>query len=127
MYRGYYAFGIGHYQFDMCHDSHSMGFYKNKGTQRDETDDVTGPQPTVTLWVAPTSGQRYHLKKDCGQLLCAKAKNGILLVSNVVFYENKGAQKDGIDDVIGTQPTVTLWVAPTGGQNIISTRIAESF
>ena len=43
-----------------------------KGTQRDAIDDVIGPQPTVTLWVAPTSGQRYHLKKDGGQLLCAK-------------------------------------------------------
>jgi hypothetical protein len=73
MYRGYSAIGIGHCQFDVCQDSHSMVFYKNKGTQTDGTDDVIGPQPTVTLWVAPTSGQRYHLDKDCGKLLCAKA------------------------------------------------------
>jgi hypothetical protein len=62
-------FGIGHYQFDMCHDSRSMVF---KGTPRDATDDAIGPQPTVTLWVAPTSGQTYHLDKDCGTLLCTK-------------------------------------------------------
>jgi hypothetical protein len=37
-----------------------------KGTQRDAIDDVIGPQPTVTLWVAPASGQRYHLNKECG-------------------------------------------------------------
>ena len=66
MYRGDYAFGIGHYQLDVCHDSHSI-FYKNKGTQSDATDDVIGPQPTVTLWVAPTSGRIYHLDKDCGK------------------------------------------------------------
>ena len=65
-------------------------FYKNKGTQSGGTDDVIGPQPTVTLWVAPTSGQRYHLDKDCGKLLCAKANNAILLVSNVGFLTKQG-------------------------------------
>ena len=54
-----------------------------KGTQRDAIDGVIGPQPTVTLWVAPASGQRYHLKKDCGKLLSAKHKKAILLVKNV--------------------------------------------
>ena len=49
-----------------------MCFYNNKGTQIDGADDVIGPQPTVTLWVAPTSGQRYPLDKDCVKLLCAK-------------------------------------------------------
>ena len=58
-------------------------FTKTKGTQTDGVDDVIGPQPTVTLWVAPTSGQTYHLDKDCGQLLCANHTEAILLVKNV--------------------------------------------
>ena len=60
-----------------------MVFYTIKGTQTDGADDVIGPQPTVTLWVAPTSGQTYHPGKNCGKLLCAKHKKAILLVSNV--------------------------------------------
>ena len=62
----------------------SVGFSKNKGTHKDGIEEVIGTQPTVTLWVAPTSGQTCHLDKDCGKLVCAKHfLKAILLVEKV--------------------------------------------
>ena len=65
----------------MCARPATRRLCKDFGTQTDtkgtlhadaQLGVVLGPPPTVTRWVAPTSGERYHRDTDCRRLVCAK-------------------------------------------------------